>query len=453
MASAPATRRVVDFALGLRWDDVPDEVREQVLRCLRDLCGAGLGGSRTRVAQVVAENARWAYGAGPYTIVGRRGGSSPVGASVANGFAFSALDTDDGFRRFMNHPGSVVIPAVLAAAEETEAGGREFLTALVVGYEIAMRAAGAVHDAYGYYHGTGSSGALGAAAAAARLYGLDADRAAHAIGTADYHAPITPEMRSIDVPTMVKDGIGWGAMVGLASAGLARDGFTGIPSAFDASGVGRNLVATIGDEWLMPRLYFKPHCCCRWAQPAAEGALQALDELGIEADEVRRIRVFTFAAATRLAPTAPATTEEAQFSLPWPVACILLDGEIGPDQVLEPALGEPRRRELAARVEMLVDPELEAAYPERALARVELEAKDGRVAKTDVLQARGDWDLPLDDEELEQKLYRLAAPVVGEDGVDRLLRAIAGLPAAESVSSFAEALQADPVAAETAATA
>jgi 2-methylcitrate dehydratase PrpD len=445
MPADTATRAAVDFALELAWDDVPDDVRTQALRCLLDLAGAGLGGSRTRVARIVADNARWAYGGGEATIVGRSEGSSPLGAAVSNGFALSALDIDDGFRRFMIHPGAVVLPAVLAAAEETGASGRDFLTALVAAYEIAMRAAGAVHEAYGFYHGTGASGPIGAAAGAARLYGLDRERAAHALGVADYHAAITPEMRSIDVPSMVKDGIGWGAMVGLASAGLARDGFTGIPAAFDASPVGRELVRSLGEDWFMRRVYFKPHACCRWAQPAAEGAVQAADELGIGADEVERVRVHTFAAAVRLAPTAPTTTEEAQFSLPWPVACLLVDREIGPDQVLERGLADRRRRELAARVEMLVDPELEAQHPERALARVEVVARDGRVARTGVLQARGDWDLPLDDGELQAKYARLAEPVVGPEGVERLARAIRELPEASSVAALVAGLRAEAV--------
>jgi 2-methylcitrate dehydratase PrpD len=453
MTFGPGTRRVVDFTLGIRWDDVPGDVREQVLRCLRDLCACGLGGSRTRVARIVAENARWAYGSGPFTIIGRREGSSPVGAAVANGFALSALDADDGFRRFMNHPGSVVLPAVLAASEETGASGRELLTALVVGYEVAMRSAGAVHEAYGFCHGTGASGSIGAAAAVARLYGLDAERAAHALGVADYHAPITPEMRSIDAPTMVKDGIGWGAQVGMASAGLARDGFTGIPSAFDASELGLELASSLADDWFMRRLVFKRYACCRWAHPAAEGALQAMDELGIEPEEIETVRVHTFEKATRLVPVSPATTEEAQFSLPWPVACILLDREIGPDQVLERALGDSRKQELAARVEMLVDPELDREHPLKALAWVEVVAGDGRSTRTRVLQARGDYDFPLPDEELEQKLVEYTEPVVGAEGIEQLLRAIDELEAAPSVADLSASLRADPVAAEAAATA
>src|SRR5262249_26111890 len=187
-------------------------------------------------------------------------------------------------------------------------------------YEVAMRTGLILPPLYGFYHGTGAWGPVGGAAGAARLLGLDAERTWHALGIAEFHAGMTPEMRSVDHPSMLKDGIGWGAMTGMAAAELAVRGFTGIPSLFESGSAGRALAGPLGRDFLIADLYFKPHACCRWAQPAVEGALEAARRLGVSTDGVARVRVHTFEAALHLRSAAPRTTEEAQFSLPWPVA-------------------------------------------------------------------------------------------------------------------------------------
>jgi 2-methylcitrate dehydratase PrpD len=439
--SGARTRRVADFAHEVGWAGLPEAVRAQAVRCTLDLCGAALAGSRTPVARIAAAYAGTAHGPGPATIVGAAAGSTPVGAALANGFAVSALDVDDGYRPVKGHPGAVVWPAVLAAAEQTGASGREFLTALVVAYEVAMRAGLALHPLYGFYHGTGAWGPVGAAAGAARLLGLSRERTAHAIGIAEFHGAMTPEMRSVDHPSMLKDGIGWGAMVGLASAGLAAAGFTGIPSLFDAGPGGEALSEGLGREYLMRDLYFKAYPCCRWAQPAVEGALEAARALGARGAEVARVTVHTFEAATHLRVSSPSTTEEAQFSLPWPVACALIDGTVGPEQVLGAALEDPARRALAARVAIAVDPELDRAFPVRALARVEVETTDGRRARSGVVAARGDAEAPPSDHDLRAKFHRLADPVIGAAAADRLAHAIDALPDAEGLSAVLHPLR------------
>jgi 2-methylcitrate dehydratase PrpD len=422
------TRRVVEFARTTRWGDLPADVRSQVIRCVLDLCGAAVAGSRARAARSTAGYALYAHGTGPSAIIGTGAGSTSVGAALANGFAASALDIDDGYRPVKGHPGAVVFPAVLAAAEEAKSSGVEFLTALVVGYEVAMRAGRVLHALYDHYHGSGAWAPIGAAAGVARLLGCDAQQAWHALGIAEFHAAMAPEMRSVEHPSMLKDGIGWGAMVGIASGQLAARGFTGIPTLFDAGRYGARLTRSLGEEYLILDLYFKPYACCRWAQPAIEGALSAARRIGATATDVARVRVHTFEAATRLRSASPRTTEEAQFSLPWPIACALIDGAVGPEQVIEEGLDDPARRKLAARVEVVADAELEEAFPEQALAWVEVETTEGRRARSEISAARGDVGTPLRDEELAEKFRGLADPVLGSDRTNRLASAIRGLP-------------------------
>lgn len=439
------TRRVAEFVRDLRWADLPADVRAEAVCCGVDLCGAAIAGSRAPVAQIAARYALSAHGLGTATLIGTRSASTPVGAALANGFAASALDIDDGYRPVMGHPGAVVFPAVLAGAECAGATGADFLTALVVGYEVAMRAGHVLHPLYGFYHGTGSWGPVGAAAGAARLLGCDRDQIWHALGIAEFHAGMTPEMRSVDQPSMLKDGIGWGAMVGLAAAQLAAHGFTGIPSLFDTeSGAAAQLSDSLGQEYFVRRRYVKLYACCRWAQPAVEGALAAARALGARGGDVARVSVHTFEAATHLAVTAPRSTEEAQFSLPWPVASALTRGTVGPDEVLEPGLTDPERRALAKRVDIVLDPALEEAFPDRALAWVEVETFDGRCARSPVLAARGDADALLSDAELAEKFTRLVAPVLGPARSERLAEAIRALPHAATLETLVSLLRLPP---------
>jgi 2-methylcitrate dehydratase PrpD len=441
MNAGPQTWCVAEFARTVRWEGLPTDVRSQAICCVLDLCGAAVAGSRTKVAQSAATYALYAHGTGPSTIIGTGASSTPVGAALANGFAASALDIDDGYRPVKGHPGAVVFPAVLAAAEEAKSSGVDFLAALVVGYEVAMRAGRVLHSLYDFYHGSGAWAPIGAAAGVARLLGCDAEQTWHALGIAEFHAAMTPEMRSVDHPSMLKDGVGWGAMVGIASGQLAARGFTGIPALFDVDHSGPRLTESLGDEYLILDLYFKPYACCRWAQPAIEGALSAARQIGATATEVARVRVHTFEAATHLRSTSPRTTEEAQFSLPWPIACALIDGVVGPEQVTGESLTDPARRELAARVEVVADAELERAFPEQALAWVEIETTEGSHACSEVSAAPGDAGTPFRDRGLAKKFRDLTDPVLGADRAKTLVSAIEGLPDSPNLNEMIDLLR------------
>jgi len=432
----PETWRVAEFVRDARWEDLPADVRAQSVRCVLDLLGSAVAGSRTKVERLIAEHARVAYGVGTMTIIGAGFRSTPVGAVLANGFAANALDLDDGYRPLKGHPSAAVVPAALSAEQHVGASGAEFLTAVAVGLEVAMRAGAVLHRLYDFYHGTGSWGPIGAAAGAAHLLASDTEMIWHALGVAEFHAPMTPEMRSVDHPSMLKDGIGWGAMTGLASAQLAARGFTAIPSLFDAQEAGSALVESLGREYLMRDLYFKPYACCRWAQPAVKGALLATAGLGVKSAEIARVLVHTFEAATHLLCTSPRTTEEAQFSLPWSVACALTRDAVGPEEVLEGGLEDPELRALASRVDMVRDPELDSLFPDQALARVEIETSDERRCVSEIVSAPGDAGNAPSDDELADKFKKLATPVLGPEQATELLSCIRELPEGADLSSL-----------------
>lgn len=408
------TDRVLDFIGALTWEELPAAVRQQSKRCLLDLMGALVAGRRTPVGDIMAGVAREQFPGDQATILVSGERVSAVGAALANGFAQNALDIDDGYRRVKGHPGAAFLPALLAALEvRGSCTGSEFLTAVVLGYEIGIRAGLIRHAVYPTYHSSGSWGAVGAAACAGRLLGLGRAHLREALGAAEYHAPIAPMMKGIDVPCMGKDSLGWGNMTGLASVFMARRGFTGVEPLFSEAPE-TEWVTSLGRRYEILNLYFKPYAACRWAQPAVAGCLQLVRENRLKPADLVRVKVRTFAAAAALTRRPPANTEEAQYNLAFPVAAALIDGAVGPAQVLPPRICDRDLLDLAGRLEVEVAPEFEDRFPAKAVASVEITTRDGRRCESGAVEAR--WEPPdtlPSDGELQEKFIWLAAPVLG----------------------------------------
>ena len=208
-----SNQRVIDFSLATKWSDLPETVQHQCKRALLDNLGVLIAGGITPASQITRELVKEQMGASSAnaacTVLSTGKKVSAVGAALANGIAANGLDMDDGYKAAKGHPGAALLPVVLAATELAgDANGRDFLAALVVGYELAIRAAMIRHAAYTTYHSAGSWGAIGGTAAGGKLLGLDSGQLKHAMGIAEYFAPIAPMMKGIDVVAMTKDSIG-----------------------------------------------------------------------------------------------------------------------------------------------------------------------------------------------------------------------------------------------------
>jgi 2-methylcitrate dehydratase PrpD len=414
------TDHVIGFATQTRWQDLPEAVRHQSRRCLLDALGALIAGMETPVGGIMAEMALEQYPGNQATILVKHRKASLVGATLANGFAGNALDIDDGYRMTKGHPGACTLPVVLAAGEAAGCSGEEFLTALVIGYEIGIRAGLIRHATSATYHSSGSWGAVAGAAAGGRLMGLSPETLRHAMGSAEYHAPIAPMMKGIDTPSMGKDSIGWGCMVAVNAILMARKGFTGIRPLFDDTPEPA-WIESLGRSYEMMNLYFKPYAACRWAQPPVEGVLAIMRNERLAVDDIRKIWVATFAEAAALIQTAPKNTEDAQYNMCFPIAAAAIDGEVGPRQVLPPRLFDRDIRRMMDRIEVTVEDRFQREFPAKALAEVTVEATDGRRFASGTLSAR--WDpsstLPSDGD-LEEKFLWLTGPVIGQMKARRL---------------------------------
>jgi 2-methylcitrate dehydratase PrpD len=193
---------VLEFVVGLTWQQVPPEVRRRLGMLCLDASVAARAGTPLRSARIITDYVAATMRGDEATCLldGRR--VSAPGAALANGTVMNAVDYDDGHSLAKGHPGAVIIPAALAMAESTGASHEEFLLAIVIGYEVGLRAAIAQHDRWPLFHSSGTWGAVGAAAASARLLKLAPERVDAAIGLAEYHAPVDLIMRAVAEPTM-----------------------------------------------------------------------------------------------------------------------------------------------------------------------------------------------------------------------------------------------------------
>ncbi|MBD3291558.1 MAG: hypothetical protein GF393_01430 [Armatimonadia bacterium] len=266
-----------------------------------------------------------------------------------------------------------------------------------------------------------------ATAAGAKLLGLPAEGIDAALGMAEYYAPMSPMLRCTDNPSVVKDAAGPGGWAAAMALAMARRNMVGLPSIFSSEPLGREQAETLGGEWLILRQYFKPYPTCRWAQPAVEGLKLLQAEHGFEAVDVERIDIETFACAADLMHFPPEHTDAAQYSLPWAVAAQLVDGALGVAQMHPDRLADPEVLAAGRRVYTSLAPDLEARFPEEALARTAVTLTDGRRLTSPTMAARGDWADPLSPEELAQKAERLMVGGLGEERATRLLDMLATL--------------------------
>jgi len=413
-------RYVARFVTETRWGHLPDDVQLRAVMCAIDVLGALLAGTVTPVAAIGRRVAARYFSGTSASILPEGAGASLPGAALANGLAANALDIDDGHVLIKGHPGAVVFPALLAAAEFREARLKDFLCALVTAYEVAVRAGLVMQEHYDFYHGSGAWGAVGAAAGVARLLGLEDSQVAQAFAVADFHAPLVPVMRSVRQPAMSKDGVGWGAMTGVLAAMMAGEGFSGGESLFTWP-EGPSRVMDLGSTFEMMKVYFKPYACCRWAHPAIEAVIDLRLANDLDPAQVEKIRVKTFEAAVELYREKPASTEQAQYNAVYPIAAAMASGDVAPRQVLMDSGVGREIFPLMDRVELCIEERFEKEFPARRLCEVEILLKDGRTFASGVYESGQSRQAPVTLEWVIEKFHRLTKGILPPDRTDEVI--------------------------------
>lgn len=365
-------------------------------------------------------------------------------AALINGTAAHTAEVDDIFKDAIYHPGAPTIAAALAAAQETSASGRDFLRAVVIGYEISTRigaALGRTH--YKYWHNTGTVGTFGAAAAASAIYDLGPVQFTHALATsATFACGLQQAFRMDSMSKPLHSGRA--AEGGLAAAQMARAGVTGSLDVLDGeAGLGHAMsngpdwapyLATLGEVFNVTRMTFKNHACCGHTFSPIDAALILKDRLQAAAQDIDSIEVHTYAPALDVAGNPdPRTAAEARFSIPFVVASALVHGSVRLAAFDEARLNDAEVRALMAKIRLNVDPELDGLFPGQRAARVVMRLKDGSESAYLQPHRKGDPELPLSDTDLNEKFNELVTPVVGADTAAQWLQQLWSLENAQRV--------------------
>ncbi len=438
------SERVAKFIHSIQWEEFPDEVKRKAKMCLLDTLGAILVATSARASIITADYACQNWKGNDASILLRGIRANVVGAAFANGYAANAYDCDDGAMYTKGHPGAQLLPTVLAIAEKEGLSGRDLLTALVIGYEVAMRTARCWHDHHEIYQACGSWGSMACAAASAHLMRLTKEQIQHALGIAEYYSPNLPMMRDIDDPAMVKHGIGWGAMTGIVAAQLAMRGFTGIPNILEFPHY-EEWVSDIGEEYLIAQgVTFKEFSSCSWSHPPIVAARNLLQNEHIPLDEIDRIRIEGFHETIELGAQLPKSTEEAQFNTGWPLATYLLYREVGPRQMMDETLNDPRVTELVEKIE-LVESEQFSEWARlkwigdrkgKYGSRLEIFFKNGRRVDSGIVSIGHNYGSDWDESRVSEKIRWIVCDILDEDCIEELINRACSFDQLQEVESF-----------------
>lgn len=434
--------RLEDYILDTTWESLPEAVRERARGCALDLIGALTLGSQGKQFRCGVSLAESFIAAGDIPIVGSEKTFNLLGGTIAMGHSANSFDIDDGHNMIKGHPGASFAAGLFTAAAKENISFKDFLTALVIGYDVAVRTGLAIQEDYGFLHSTGTYGAVATAAVMGRILGFTKEQMNNALSLADFHAPLTPVMRSVEYPSMCKDGVPFGSLTGAMAVLETLAGSTGKTYTLE-SGDERYLLDDLGRNYEIMNLYFKPYTCCRWAHQPIRAIIDIMGAESFGHEEVEKVLVHTFDSAARLSKKRPIDTEEAQYNIAWPVASAIVHGEVGYLQMCDAAVGNETVLSMMNRLSFVVDPELDCQFPEKRLAWVEIELKDGRVFKSKVYAADGEATDNIGNDWLAAKFRRITNPVMGESSqeiVDLVLNGDLSMPIRDVIAEVNHAV-------------
>ena len=417
-----STRTLCEFLSAIRFEQIPAPVITRTEELFLDWFASALAGKDARPTRVME---KFAETMGPRDgdseILVSRNKTSPLFAALINGAASHFVEQDDLHNSSVLHPGTVVFPAVLAAAQSTRASGREFLAAVVAGYECGVRVGeflGRSH--YKVFHTTGTAGKLAAAAGVAHLLKLDAERMQHCLGSAGTMAAGLWEFLR-DAADSKQLHTAKAAADGLRAAYIARDGFTGARKIFEgkqgmAAGMSsdadaRWLTDGLGTRWATAETSFKFHASCRHTHPSADALLALMQQHKLKADDIASVIAHVHQGALDvLGPvTDPQTIHQSKFSMGFVLALVANLKRASLADFTDEALRDNKLRTFHDKVAMTLDPVVDQAYPKRWFGHVSVKTRDGREFDQRIESPKGDPDNVLSRAELEDKALRLAA--------------------------------------------
>ncbi len=427
--------------------NLPVAVRDHLKLAILDTMGCGLFGSTQPWSRIAAETAL-EMASGSCLIFASPHTAGPAAAAMANGTAIHGFELDDVHLTGQIHPGSVVLPAALALAEARNLSASRLLEAVAAGYETGIRlgaAAGRAHGLTGY-HPTGTIGCVAAAAAAARMLGLDEERTASALALGATQASGLYSTRTGGMAKRFH--AGHAASAGVTAALLAERGFTGASGVIETSfggflstmrcdGDPAVITRDLGRDWLSAGVGFKIFATCASAQTIVLG-MQQLRARGLTPANFQsfHIRLGKIALSNVGWPYKPADVVAAQMNASYAAAVTLLDGDASVEQFSEQRLADSAVLDIASRISFELDPEIEnGGMSLRHASRLVVTTSEGAVMETYNAQRPGGPGNEIPPARIVSKFRQLAAPVIGAARADKIVELVNSL---ESLSSLHE---------------
>jgi len=419
---AGMTMKFAENAAKLKYEDLPADVAEKAKLIIRDGVGNQIAASAISEAAIAMVDIVKEWGGAPQATVAGFGLKLPAPvAAMCNGMMGHGVELDDAHGSGLIKAGSVLIPSAFAAAEMSNASGRDLVAAVVAGYELSIRVAKAINPGHRHrgYHTTSTVSPLGAAAITARLLGCNAEGIANAIGLAAMQS--SGIQAYLDDPCMAKPfGPGKAAFNGVIAGIMASRGFTGPKkaleskegffNAFTDSVRVEDLLDGFGSKFAIMEVGFKPHAACRYAHGPIDLA-QDFYKQGVRLADVAQVTVKMSSLAIRQASKFPCPSLNAAMgSTQFGIALALARGGNG---LLDYWQGYPDKviHEGASRVVLEVEPAFGVAGRQCV---VRIKKKDGQEVELSSKEPRGEPTNPLSGEELERKFVSTAGMVLDE---------------------------------------
>lgn len=437
-ASGNESKKLAEYAATLSYSDIPKGVVDRTIDLFVDWTGSALSGKGHKAISILEEfSSAMGPADGTSEILTNREMTSPFFAAMVNGAASHISEQDDVHNGSVFHPGAVVFPAALAAAQQTGATGRQFICACVAGYEVGIRIGeflGRSH--YKVFHTTGTAGTFAAAAAAGQLYGLNAKQMLQAFGSAGTQSAGLWEFLR-DAADSKQLHTGKSAAEGLMAAWIAKKGFSGATKILEgsqgmAAGMSSDadpakLLDKLGERWCVLETSFKFHASCRHTHPAADALLQVVSLHNLSPQDIAHITAHVHQGAIDvLGPVInPASVHQAKFSMPATLGLIATHRKAG---LIEYAgvLEDETVLSFLDRVTMELDTEVDSAYPKQWIGKVTVTTKDQHSHSGRVDEPKGDPGNTLSRDELDIKARTLAlsSDAVKAEELDDLMRRV-----------------------------
>jgi len=439
---------LAEFVANTRWQDVPEPVQRHAKLVLLDTLGVILAGSERPEVRQLREQLAGAGGSGATIYARGWPVADPRTAALLNGTAGRAIELCEGLRLVSGQAAMQTLPGVLAVAEQAGSSGRDLMAAFVLGYEVAARLSSGFTPRP-LAHQNGQASLLAAAAAGAKLRGLDAAGISRAMRLATVLL-LTPSYTNVVAGATALNIAG--GMSGFAAAlapELALAGFTAQDDAIEEAlgqmiGTGftaDGLLDELGNRWEITRNYFRLYACCNPIHPALDCLKAALDELRPKPDEVAHIDFATYRFASVMRNPDPPNYFASKYSLPHAAAAMVVRGGAGFAELDDSALEDSRIAALRHRVHIAEDTAMSALAPRLRPARVTLSLTDGRRVTHERQSHRGDFDEPFTEAEIRGKFRQLAGTILPPDTVAQAETAIGQIEEWKGVGELTQALR------------